>query len=237
MPNIAGGGAYLPTGLTRGQAVARIARVVQGSSQPNALTEASEALEDSYRWWNRRNWKALLKTAPTLTVSAAVTDYPLPPDFKKTYSVRLADRPLFFCSQRNYDKMVWDQDQQVGATHYTPYPVGQENKIRLLPQHDKPDTLTVRYYSAITLPANDDTILSIPETWVQPLVDYAKSLICASRGQDGRRNFFMQLAVQGMRSARGDDLTEPDQEQGLEVAPNQADPWSNWSQITRHYGF
>ena len=173
-----------------------------------------------------------------MTVSASVTDYPLPVDFRKIYTVRLSQQPLFYCSQRDYDKFTWDPTQQVGTTHYSTFKIGQENKISLIPQHDKADTLTVKYYSAITLPTEDEAELGIQENWVQPILDYAKSIVAASRSMDGRRNFFMQQAITGFRAARGDDVTEPDEVQGLKVEPTAGyPPGSSWYYIRQHYGF
>lgn len=238
MPNIETTGAYLPTSLTFGEAKARVARVVQGASQANTLEEAGEAIGDAFRWWNRRDWQCLRTIAPDINVSANVSDYDLPTGFKHAYSVRLSQDPLAQCSQRDWDRLVWDQSGQLGATHYTTIVVGSQNKIRLIPTPDDADTLQVIYYRALTLPAKDQDTLTIPDVWVDPILDYARARLAAERGKAQQREFFYAQAIKGYREARRLDLVEPDYDTAMQPAPSNANPpGSTWYYVRDHYGF
>jgi len=238
MPNISPGGAYLPTTVTYAQAKARVARSIQGSSQANALSEAGECIGDAVRWWNHRDWKLLMDEAASITVSANVSDYDLPTDFKHAYTVRLAQAPLFFLSQRDWDRYVYDQTGTSGSTHYTTARVGAENKIRLVPTPSAEDTLSINYYKALTIPSQDDAELGWPDMWVEPILSYARSLLCAERGMTAKSQFYMAQALAGYRRCRAQDLVQPDQEITQQPAPNGAyPPGTSWYYVREHYGF
>lgn len=235
MPNIPTSGAYNPATETLGQVKARIARVIQGASQANALGEAGDALADAVRWWNRRDWRLLLAQAPTITASAEESEYPLPSDLKKIYDVRTSLRPLYYASQRDYDRLIWNQTNNT-PTHYTPYLIGQQLKIKLIPTPVNKDTVTVRYYKLLELPSSDTSPLGWPDIWVEPIVNYAKALLTADR-RDNRASFFMRIAQEGYKEAKSDDLYQPDEDVGLKTHGPGYRPDHSWSQVRRHYGY
>lgn len=232
---------YLPTSMTLGEAKARVARVVSGSSSPDMLQVAEEAIQDALRRWARyHNWSYLNVQHPDITVVAGTADYTLDANFQSPLSVRLtgaARRLLYHIDQRFYDRSRWDQTASELPRFYSLFLLGQERKIRIIPTPIAGDVLSIRYHRTFVIPTGDDGLLDAPDTYIDGILDLARARVLADRpGSETRRDYFASMAEDAMQRARFMDLNVADENDSFVPAIAPLSPaltsttlWAGWS--------
>jgi len=169
-----------------------------------------------------------------ITATFARRDYAVPTStgtyFKFLYSARLLSSPrvLYPIDVRHYDRSIFNQTYAI-PTHYTLYTIGGDAKLRLIPTPSTADTLILKYYRAMTIPAVGDTtsVLDIPQDYEFYLLGLAKALFLADKGGDPeRQQFWWNYATQGLRQAKDDDSRMPDDDSGFMPGSTIATPYN-----------
>lgn len=241
---------FQPSNLTWGQAKSRVARTAGSHGDPNQLIVAGYALEEAIRHWEAaKDWKYLLTVAADINITPGDSTYDLPTDFKKIYNVRMIGgnpRVLYFIDKRAYDNV---RPNQAGQSTPTGYVLHESlastvpGQIELVPTNGISDTIRIYYYRRHVIPdeiaqgdtAADPDSLDFPARFQNYLLAWARALYLADKGGENERlSFWLNLAMEGLGRAKGEDEFHPDQVPAFQpntliVAspynPNDVRPW------------
>lgn len=198
-----------------------IARVIGGQNDAGILALAADAIKaTATKWDNRHDWGFLLKdnyNAP-ITVTAGVSDYAAPADFKNPYSALLTTtkRPLGYIRQRQYDRLTADQSSQRGTYAYTLFNSSgftasdQTQYIRLIFTPDTADSLLLRYYRRISPTADP---VDVDDAYLYTFLDDCKVwLVAQKNANDPRLQALVALSERALADAISTDQDETEDE-------------------------
>lgn len=148
----------LKSSLKFGDAKIQVAQQASKQNTTEFLQRAGVAIQKAVQYWNRYNWKWLMKQAPDVTVAAGGSTVTLPYDFKDMYDVRVeggaSSRTLINLNRRLYDRVVDDQVLQGPIRGYDMFSVDGKNVITLSPPSEASATIRMRYYRRMWVPCS-----------------------------------------------------------------------------------
>ena len=208
--------------MSLSDAKTHIARVIGGQNDANVLALAADAIKaTAAKWDNRHDWAFLLKdnyNAP-ITVTAGVSDYDAPADFKTPYSAILTTtkRTLQYIRQRHYDRLTADQSSERGTYRYTLFnssgwtAADQTQRIRLIFTPDTNDSLLLRYYRRINPTADP---VDVDDAFLYTFLDDCKVwLVAQKNANDPRIQVLASLAERALADAIETDDNEAEDEE------------------------
>lgn len=146
----------LRTNLTFGAAKTQIAQQASKQNTTEFLDRAGTALQKAVQYWNRYNWRWLMKQADDYTVSAGSSTIDLPYDFKDVYDIRVESNgrqhALVNTNRRLYDRLVNNQTVQGEPMGYDLFSADNQNVITITPPLNTASTLRMRYYRRMWVP-------------------------------------------------------------------------------------
>ena len=202
-------------------AAQEIARSIGGSGVSAELTIAKTALVDAIREIDsRHDWEFTLQTLADITVNSGTAEYTLAPSgsdppIKKIYSARLKTnkRTLSYTRQREWDRVIREQETNGIPTHYTEVRAASSLKIRLLPTPSMGDLLQPRVYTHIQTTYTDSDNLAIPDRYLPAFLGLGRyNFIIARDAEDARAQLYLQKAEARIADAIRDDLGNPDED-------------------------
>lgn len=219
-------------------AAQEVARLVGGSAVTAQQTIAKTAIKDALRDFDgRHDWEFKLATLNDITVVSGTATYDLvslgggtrP---KKIYSARLKTDKwvLQFVRQREWDRIVWNQESPGAARYYTEVRSANGNlTIKLFPTPNSGETLQVRVFEHIVIPSADGDTLDIPDRYIPAVLSLGRYYFLIDRdGEDQRAPVYLQKAEQLIQKAIQDDVGMPDEDihftPASEWAPAYRDP-------------
>lgn len=219
-------------------AAQEVARLIGGASVTSQQTVAKTAVRDALRDFDtRHDWDYKMSTLNDITVVAATASYDLVTSGgavrpKKIHSARLKNnlRTLFYARQREWDRMVWNQESNQIPTHYAEVRSANGNlAIKLLPTPSQAELLQVRVYEHIVIPSADGDNLDIPDRYIPAILSLARYYFLIDRdAEDVRAQVYLQKAEQLIQKAMSDDVGAPDEDVHFtppdEWAPGYRDP-------------
>jgi hypothetical protein len=148
---------FQPSTLTFGSAKTRIAKKASKQNYSEFLDRAGSALQDSFKFYNKYNWRWLMTSTTALTVAADTTDYSLPFDFKDVYGFRITtdgrERTLKGIPRSVYDRVHQVQSGNPGETiGYDLYRSGTYGQITVQPSPDAASSTKLLYYRRMWVP-------------------------------------------------------------------------------------
>jgi hypothetical protein len=156
----------LKSSLKFGDAKIQVAQQASKQNTSEFLQRAGVAIQKAVQYWNRYNWKWLMKQAPDVTVAAGGSTVTLPYDFKDMYDVRVeggaSSRTLINLNRRLYDRVVDDQVLQGPLRGYDMFSVDGKNVITLSPPSEASATIRMRYYRRMWVPCS---VSNISTSW------------------------------------------------------------------------
>lgn len=210
--------------MTLLQAAQEVARLIGGASVTSQTTVAKQSVKDALRDFDARNdkgWEFKLRTLNDVTVSSGDGIYDLVIDAggtnpKQIHSARLKNNPriLYFIRQREYDRLVWNQESNSLPTHYTEMRSANSNlAIKLLPTPNTGELLQVRVFEHIVIPSADGDVLDVPDRYLPAILALARYYFLIDRNaEDARVGVYLQKAEQLISLAMKDDIGAPDED-------------------------
>lgn len=200
-------------------AIARVARVLGGTSDPDLLGASRDFLRETLQdWETRREWRYLNTVADDIAVaSASGGEYELPATFKKPYTAYLSgtQTPLQYIERFEWDKRQNGQNSASTPGYYTLYNYAETGMVALWPPPSHADTLKVLYVRNITHEASDDTAVDIPARWEGYILAGARFRLLGSKEGSEKAQFWGQQYEQGFLKAVADDVRIPDSFMGF----------------------
>lgn len=213
------------------QAAQAVARLVGGSAVTAQITVAKAAVLDAIRDFDsRHDWDFKMSTLSDITTVVGTATYDLVTAGgvrpKKIHSARMKGnkRTLYFVRQREWDRVVDNQESNMIPTHYTEVRSANGNlSIKLLPTPSAADSLQVRVYEHIVLPSADGDNIDIPDRYMAGFLALARYYFIIDRdAEDARAVVMLQKAEQMIQKAIQDDMGAPDED--IRLVP--ADEWA-----------
>lgn len=200
--------------LTWGQAASRVAGIITGSSLPDSLMAAKDAIEETLQDWDtRRDWRYTQVVAPDIALSASAGTFDLPTAFKKPYVAYLSGslRALWYIEYANWHRVYPGQTTTSLSNYYTLFNEASTGKGIILPATQGADTLVVLYYRSITYRDADNALVDIPKRWTGYILAGARALLSQSKSSGKKGDDFQVRYERGIQKAKEDDLRIPDQ--------------------------
>lgn len=148
----------LRTNLTFGSAKTQIAQQASKQNTSEFLERAGVALQKAVQYWNRYNWRWLMKQAPDISMSLGANTFALPYDFKDVYDLRVESNgrqhALVNTNRRLYDRLISNQTVQGEPMGYDLFAADGQNIITITPPVNAATTLRMRYYRRMWVPCN-----------------------------------------------------------------------------------
>lgn len=144
--------------------------------------------------------------------------YNLPSDFRNPYSIRLygsmvALRPI---RRRQYDRSIVNEFTISSPIGYDIFSINAKGKIRLVPPPSSTDTMQIRYYRRITIPATTASVtaLDILQDHEPYLIAWAKwhFLMDKGEGRGEQAATWFQFANEGIKTMQADQTRVPDED-------------------------
>jgi hypothetical protein len=148
----------LRTNLTFGAAKTQIAQQASKQNTTEFLARAGTALQKAVQYWNRYNWRYLLKQAPDFSVTAGDGTLDIPWDLKDIYSLRIESNgrkhALVNTNRRLYDRVINDPAVRGEPYGYDMAADGSGNVITITPPPDTESILRLKYYRRMWVPCH-----------------------------------------------------------------------------------
>ena len=168
----------LLTNLTFGAAKTQIAQQASKQNTQEFLDRAGTALQKAVQYWNRYNWRYLLKQSPVnISVSAGDGNITVPWDLKDVYSLRIEssgrEHALVNTNRRLYDRVISDQTQRGEPYGYDMAEDGNSNQITITPPPNVASSLKLKYYRRMWVPCTT-TGIKATMNWTSPYSHISK---------------------------------------------------------------
>lgn len=144
--------------VTFGTAKTLVAQQASKQNTNEFKTRAGQSLQAAIRYWNKYNWRWLMKQSPTITTTTGASAVALPHDFKDVYSLRVVstgmERVLVANSKRTFDRHLSDPDTPDITKGYNLFSQGDQGMLGLVPPTNAAINLAMRYYRRMTVPCS-----------------------------------------------------------------------------------
>jgi hypothetical protein len=161
----------LRTNLTFGAAKTQIAQQASKQNTAEFLTRAGTALQKAVQYWNRYNWRYLLKQAPDFSIEAGDATIATPWDLKDVYDLRVEnagrEHALVNTNRRLYDRLINNQSLAGEPAGYDLAADGSGNVITFTPPADTDLTMRLKYYRRMWVPCHVSGVLATLN-WTHP---------------------------------------------------------------------
>lgn len=123
------------------------------------LARAGHAIQRAVQDWNKYNWEWLITAAPSISVSAGLTNtlYPVPYNYRDMYNVVLEQggtkRALVSDTKRHYDRVVPMPLTSI-TTGYNLHRLGDLGKFQLQDPPNSAGEITLLYYRRLVVPCS-----------------------------------------------------------------------------------
>jgi hypothetical protein len=157
----------LKSNLTFGDAKIQVAQQASKQNTSEFLTRAGTAIQKAVQYWNRYNWRWLMKQAPDVTLAANENTIAVPYDFKDVYDIRVEsngrNHVLVNTNRRLYDRLINDQSAAGEPAGYDLFSADGQNKITITPVSNADTTIRMRYYRRMWVPC---VVPAIKTSWL-----------------------------------------------------------------------
>lgn len=215
-------GATFPGSGTKSLAQIRgdIATIAGVKDDPAMEALATKFLNDIIDDLNRRqSWLFNLITGPNITTVAGTSEYDLPADFARAYSVRKQDAIDFTLSmigQKNFDTRFQSQAQISGL----PFLAVVKNTFRggviqLFPTPDGVYTISLNYFKLIGRFTQDSDTLDLPLQYESVVTNGAQAKMMATVSQFEAAKYWSDLFERDYQYMKRDDENAGMEDDGL----------------------
>jgi hypothetical protein len=227
MPSIGSSTTLQMSALTWGEACKRVAGSISGASQPDALSAARDAIQETLQDWDsRRDWRYTQVVAPDISIAVNDSTFALPTTFKKPYVAYLttAKKPLWYIERANWHRIYPGSTATSIPDYYSIYNEATTAVGNLFPTASAVDTLVVLYYKAIDYIGADTEFVDIPDRWAGYILAGARMRLIASKVASDKAVFWLNQYEAGVKKAKEDDQRIPDQFLSFEPPDSMAMP-------------
>lgn len=212
-----------------------VARSVGGSSVSAQIVIAKSAVQQALRDFDTRHqWDYKLSTLSDIAVTGGTANYDLVTaggvNPKSIHSARLKNnlRTLGFVRQREWDRLVWNQESNEIPTSYTEVRGANAHlNIKLLPTPSQGETLQVRVFEHIVIPSADGDVLDVFDRYLPAILALARYYFIIDRdAEDARAGVYLQKAEQLIQKAINDDDDRPDEDIHFTPTSEWASGWN-----------
>lgn len=210
------------------EASRRVARVVGGRSDPDALEAARDFLRETLQDWDtRRDWRYLHTIADDIAIVPGDEGADLPSAFKKPYNAYLDGiSPLTYIERFEWDKRTAGIPGPGQPAFYSLFNVENRGRIELWPHSSISATLKVLYTRSPGFVADDEP-LDIPERWEGYILAGARYRLVGSKEGSEKAQFWKKEYEDGVGKAVADDNRIPDRFEGFRpMATLMTQPWN-----------
>ncbi len=138
----------------------------------------------------KKLWRFNLIEASPFNTSAGTSDYPMPSDLWKIYSVRKNDGIDYQISsvrQHDFDIMFQSQNNITGFPYVNvAFNIYREGTIKLFPTPEGAYEILARYFKLLTKPSGDDDFLDMPQPFATVPKYGAMARVADLVGEDNR---------------------------------------------------
>lgn len=199
--------------MTWGQVIRRVAGAISLSQQPDAISAARDAVQETLEDMDtRRDWRFTQVVAPDIPLTAGQSSFQLPTLFKKPYVAYLASKhPLFYIERANWHRVYPGSTFQTISKWYSLFNDASTGNGDLFPPSAAADTLTLLYYRPISYIGGDDDLIDLPQRWSYVLTAGGKMRLISTKVVADKSRWWEEQYEKSLKRAKEDDLRIPDQ--------------------------